>query len=44
MDIFDAIATRRSVRKYTDRPVTDEDIRTVLEAAFFPNTRMEHMT
>ena len=33
MDIFDAIATRRSVRKYTDRPVTDEDIRTVLEAA-----------
>ena len=25
MDIFDAIATRRSVRKYTDRPMTDED-------------------
>ena len=26
MDIFDAIATRRSVRKYTDRPVTDEPL------------------
>lgn len=33
MDIFEAIVTRRSIRKYTDQPVTDEDIRVVLNAA-----------
>lgn len=33
MDIFEAIHNRRSIRKYTDEPVTDEDIRKILEAA-----------
>lgn len=33
MDIFEAIATRRSIRKYTEQPVTEEDIRAVLNAA-----------
>lgn len=32
MDIFEAILNRRSIRKYTDAPVTDEEIRKILEA------------
>ncbi len=33
MDALEAIFTRRSVRKYTDEPVSEEDLRTLLEAA-----------
>lgn len=33
MDLFTAIFTRRSVRSYTDAPVSEEDIRALLEAA-----------
>jgi nitroreductase len=32
MDLFEAIATRRSIRKYLDRPVEDEKLQAVLEA------------
>jgi len=33
MDTLEAIRTRRSVRKYQDRPVSEELVRTLLEAA-----------
>lgn len=33
MDVIEAIKTRRSVRKYSDRPVEEEKINQVLEAA-----------
>lgn len=33
MDVLEAINTRRSIRKYQDRPVEEEKLRTVLEAA-----------
>ena len=33
MDIFTALHTRRSIRKYTDEPVSKEDAHTLLEAA-----------
>ena len=32
MDLFEAIRTRRSVRKYTDKPVEDDKLGAVLEA------------
>jgi nitroreductase len=32
MDIFEAIKTRRSIRKYSDKPVEDEKLRSILEA------------
>lgn len=33
MDALEAIFTRRSVRKYTDESVSEEDLKTLLEAA-----------
>ncbi len=33
MELFHAIHTRRSIRKYTPQPVSDGDIRKILEAA-----------
>jgi nitroreductase len=33
MDVFEAIKTRRSIRKYKADPVSDEDLKKVLEAA-----------
>lgn len=33
MDVFEAIKTRRSIRKYKPDPVTDADLQKVLEAA-----------
>jgi nitroreductase len=33
MNVFDAMMNRRSIRKYTDAPVTDEQITKILEAA-----------
>ncbi len=32
MDALEALLTRRSVRKYTDKPVTEDTIKTLLEA------------
>ncbi|MBP1910709.1 nitroreductase [Methanolobus bombayensis] len=32
-EVIDTILSRRSIRKYTDEPVKDEDIKTILEAA-----------
>lgn len=32
MDALEALFTRRSIRKYTDEPVSDEDLKTILEA------------
>jgi nitroreductase len=32
MELFDAIKTRRSVRKYLDKPIEEEKLRSVLEA------------
>jgi nitroreductase len=32
MDVIDAIRTRRSIRKFSDKPVEDEKLRAVLEA------------
>ena len=33
METLDAILTRRSIRKYTDKPVTDEQVKMLLTAA-----------
>jgi nitroreductase len=33
MDVFEAISTRRSIRKYKDAPVEDEKLEMILEAA-----------
>lgn len=33
MDVIEAIMTRRSIREYTEEPVTDEQVQTLLEAA-----------
>jgi F420 biosynthesis protein FbiB-like protein len=33
MNTLDAIAARRSIRRFTDQPVRDEDLRTILTAA-----------
>jgi nitroreductase len=35
MDTIDAILTRRSVRKYTSEPLTDEQVETLLKAAMY---------
>ena len=41
MDIFEAIETRRSIKRYADRPVSDEAIRELLTMAVLaPNHRM----
>jgi len=42
MDIFEALRTRRSIRKYTDEPVSDDDLRLLLEMAMLaPSARNE---
>ena len=33
MEVFDAIRTRRSIRKYKSEPIPDKKLRTILEAA-----------
>ncbi|GAI04209.1 unnamed protein product, partial [marine sediment metagenome] len=35
MDAMEAIFTRRSIRKYTKQPVSDEVLRELLEAAMY---------
>jgi len=39
--LLDLIKQRRSVRKFTDQPVTDEQLRAVLEAAVSAPTRLD---
>ncbi len=42
MDLFEAIDTRRSIRKFNDKEVTEEDVMTVLKAAMqAPSARNE---
>ncbi|MBE0479023.1 nitroreductase family protein, partial [Candidatus Aerophobetes bacterium] len=33
MDFYEAIKTRRSIRKYQDRPVEEDKLQKILEAA-----------
>jgi len=41
MDVLETIATRRSIKEYTDREITSEEIERMLEAAVqAPNHRM----
>lgn len=41
MDVLDALHSRRSIKQFTDRPVTREEIETLLDAAAqAPNHRM----
>lgn len=41
MDVYDAIPTRRSIKQFTDRPVSREEIERLLEAVVqAPNHRM----
>ena len=41
MDIFEALFTRRSIRKYTQEDVSDEDLNIMLKAAMLA-PRMMH--
>lgn len=34
MDVLDAIFTRKSIRKFTGEPVSEEDLKTILKAGF----------
>ncbi|MCF6464785.1 nitroreductase family protein [Clostridium sp. Cult2] len=34
MDILEAIFTRRSIRKFTGEPISEEDLKTILKAGF----------
>src|SRR5450756_1596664 len=44
MDILEAIAARRSVRKFTDRPVTKETVNAVLAAAILAPSGKNHQS
>ena len=39
-EVTNAIAARRSIRKYTDRPVTDEELETILECGMLAPSGM----
>lgn len=40
MDVLEAIYTRRSIRKYTDRKIDEETLRSILRAGFYaPSAR-----
>ena len=42
MDVFEDLFTRRSIRKYTDEPVSDADVQTMLKAAMLaPSAKNE---
>lgn len=42
MDIFEALLTRRSIRQYTEEPISDDDLRTVLNCAMLaPSAKNE---
>ncbi len=43
-EVIDAILQRRSVRAYTDQPVTDEQLDTVLECALWAPSGMNRQT
>lgn len=38
--VSDVISTRRSIRKYTEQPISDEQIHDILEAGFWAPTAM----
>ena len=40
MNIWDAIQYRRSIRKYDDKPVSDEDLQRILQAAMMAPSAM----
>jgi len=44
MDILEAIAARRSVRKFIDRPVTEETVNAVLAAAILAPSGKNHQS
>jgi F420 biosynthesis protein FbiB-like protein len=44
MDILEAIAARRSIRKFTDRPVTKETVNAVLAAAILAPSGKNHQS
>ena len=41
MEVEQAILTRRSIRKYTDEDVTDEQIDKILQAAYWHRESMK---
>ena len=41
MDLFEAIRTRRSIRSFTDEPVSQEDMDCMLEAAMCGSQRQQ---
>ena len=42
MDTIEAIMTRRSIRKFTDKPVSKEQVKTLLEAGMMAPTSRNH--
>lgn len=40
MDIFEALYTRRSIRKYTDEDISDDDLHSMLKAAMLAPSAM----
>lgn len=40
MDLYEAIASRRSIRKFTSTPLRDEDVRLILECAMLAPSAM----
>ncbi|MDI9513848.1 MAG: hypothetical protein QM224_02030 [Bacillota bacterium] len=36
MDVLEALFTRRSIRRYTGEPISEEDLRLLLKAGFQP--------
>jgi len=43
-EVLEAIKNRRSVRSYTEQPISDEDLSTILEAAVYAPTGMNYQT
>jgi nitroreductase len=42
MDVLEAIFTRRSIRKYTGQPVSEEDLHTILRAGCYAPSARNH--
>lgn len=39
MDVLEALFTRRSIRRYTGEPISEEHLRLLLKAGFLPCLR-----
>ena len=39
MDFHELIINRRSIRKYTDEPISPEDVKLILESALLPHLK-----